>query len=763
MKKEMILILGVACVLAACHDGNPRPEGPEEPSITYANQFTVVGDIEAPGIWEEGETLSAVDPSTGANVGNAEIIDGAGTSSATFILSTDLEKGASVCLVRAEASLPSVQEQKGGDCRSLAAYSYGKSAAVTLDTSFPARFTMPQPCVPLGIRIEAAGQTYGSAKISSFALSMPDRELASGSESVTVTLAEPLAVGNGETAWMVVLPVQGKGRTGSLALKGKDASGKDLSLLLDLEGDNLVSGTERLLHAVLPDAVMTPGQPSASDETVTVAYKKTAETASYSQAQALLVDGMKRMAHYNASSLDRWGGYAGVKPDAVVSSNPEGFWRTGRYKGRWVCVNPDGNVTILHGVNGVAPNSMKESASALAQAEYDKKFPSTVDWAAWSGKMLSDYGFNFFSTNPKRIRLYPENYGGEVQRLLRETGTGTSLGQVEILYLLRTFSWDYYSITHTSFDASQGSVFTLMFDPDYLDYIDALAADGTAPFQGDKAFIGYYLDNELQFRFSNAATPAIYLKQWLALDSSSSVPRAFSYAKAYAEAFMRDRYGVEPVAANVTSAMEDAFLADICDYYYRTAAEAVRRHDPDHLILGSRLHGKPKTLPQVHAACARYCDVVSVNVYGVWEPNDPYFISQYKVWAPDKPCFVTEFYTRDALATFGGALYGNTGEGGGWIVKGQESRGRHYQNFTRKLLSYDHCIGWQWFQMTDDYSETYGWNNKGLVAPSYEPYTGCLDLMRQLHWNIYQILDYYHSPSGAPSSPASGVRTVWWN
>ena len=334
---------------------------------------------------------------------------------------------------------------------------------------------------------------------------------------------------------------------------------------------------------------------------------------------------------------------------------------------------------------------------------------------------------------------------------------------MEILYLLRTFSWDYNSLTGKSFDAAKGSVFTLMFDPAYLDYIDALAKDGTALFKDDKAFIGYYIDNELQFRFASASTPAIYLKHWLALDTSSSSPRAFAYAKAYAENFMREKYNVEPLAANVTTAMDDAFLADICDYYYRTATSAIRKYDPNHLILGSRLHGKPKTLKQVHAACARYCDIVSVNVYGVWEPNDDYFISQFKSWVnSSKPCFVTEFYTRDALASFGGQSYGNTGEGGGWIVKGQQSRGQYYQNFVRKLISYDHCIGWQWFQMTDDYSETYGWNNKGVVNPAYEPYYGLTDMMRQLHWNIYQIMDYYHSPSGASSQAADSVQCVFW-
>ncbi len=744
---RMTPFLFALLLLGACNPSGKEPE--EKPSEkNYKNTFAALGEIAAPGVWEEGEVLKVLSTSDNGIVGKATLVDGAGTATGTFSIATDLEGGSSVILERASATIPSQQEQAGPGERAFATYAHGISGAVTLSNSFPPQFSLSQDFVPLGIRINAKGSVYIGGKV-------PEVSFSCNGSKTTVKLKTPLVLSEDYgTVWMVVPPADLSGKTCTIDV-GEFAS-------VDFNGDNIPSGRETTLRLILPDAVMIPGQPGATDEKIKVEYKPTAETASYSKADVLLVDGLKRMPRYNANSLDRWGGYAGVKPDAIVSTNTEGFWRTGKYKGRWVCVNPDGNVTILHGVNGVAPNNLKEASSAQAQEEHDKRFSTQLEWASWAGRTLTDLAFNVYSANAKRIRIHRENYPLDVQARMRNSTADSELSEVEILYLLRTFSWDYNKLTGRSFDSAKGSVFALMFDPDYLSYIDALAADGTAEFKGDKGFIGYYLDNELQFRWASSSTPGIYLKHWLALDTSSSSPRAFAYAKAYAENFIRDKYGVDPVASNVNTAMDDAFLADICDYYYRTATEAVRRHDPDHLILGSRLHGKPKTLRQVHEACARYCDIVSVNVYGVWEPNDDYFISQFKTWVPDKPCFVTEFYTRDATATFGGALYGNTGEGGGWIVKGQLSRGRHYQNFTRKLISYNHCIGWQWFQMTDDFSETYGWNNKGIVAPDYELYTECTDLMRQLHWNIYQIMDLYHS-GGASATPATNVKNVFWD
>jgi len=747
--KKMLLYIIALNLLGACNNSGKGPEKPvgPEPEHVYANTFAALGEIAAPGIWEKGETLLLLEPSSHNVVGKAQLMDGEGTTSGTFTVSTDLEAGSRVCFQRAGVDLPVSQEQAGAESQKFALYAYGISDEVELSRSFPPQFNLSQEFVPLGISISAEGSDHIGKQVSDISFT--------GDRNYTLSLATPITLSEDwQTVWLVVKPADLREKICTVGV-GNLAT-------VSFEGDNIPAGASKKLKMILPDAVMTPGSPGAADVKTTVEYKKTAETASYSKASAILVDGLLRMPRYNADPSDRWGGYAGVKPDAYVSTNTDGFWRTGKYNGRWVCVNPDGNVTILHGMNGAAPNYMKEASSALAQAEYEKKFATQSEWAEWTNKALVDCAFNFYSTNPKRIRIYRENYSEDVQARMRSATPGRQLSQVEILYLLRTFSWDYNSITGKSFNAADGSVFALMFDPDYLDYIDKLAADGTALFKDDRAFLGYYLDNELQFRFASASTPAIYLKHWLALDTSASKPRAFAYAKAYAENFMREKYGVEPVAANVTNAMDDAFLADISDYYYRTATEAVRRHDPNHLILGSRLHGKPKTLKQVHEACANYCDIVSVNVYGVWEPNDDYFISQFKTWVPDKPCFVTEFYTRDATATFGGAAYGNTGEGGGWIVKGQTSRGQHYQNFTRKLISYDHCIGWQWFQMTDDYSETYGWNNKGIISPSYELYTGCTDLMRRLHWNIYQIMDLYHAPGGASAIPADSVRSVLW-
>ena len=460
-----------------------------------------------------------------------------------------------------------------------------------------------------------------------------------------------------------------------------------------------------------------------------IEYKKTMDTPAFSKAEVIPVDALKDLDKKSANTLDRWGGLAGVRPDEIVSTNPEGFWRTGRYKGRWVMVNPDGNVTLLHGINGVIQDRGKIQNTPRTNALYDRRFKDVSEWSRYARDLLVGNGFNFFSFNGHKEFDNTE----EIYNL----GRDAILSEVIIVSMLKRFD--------RGFDQTKANVCVNLFDPDYLDYLDARAEELAGQYGDRPHFIGYYIDNEIQFRWLRDNKPGIYLKDWLSFACTPDQPRSYAWAQAYAQRFMREKYGVEPMLGNITPEMEDAFLQDVCEYYYRTAAAALRKHDPNHLVLGSRIHGLPQQLRQVVSACAKYCDVVSVNLYHVWEPNDDFFIDKFKPWTADspKPFLISEFYTRDCTRVFDGEPYANAGEGGGWIVKGQKARGLYYQNFTRKLISYEDCVGWQWFQLTDDDYKGYGWNNKGVIAPDYKPYEACLKQMAQLHWNIYTLLDYY--------------------
>lgn len=733
--------------LLSCTGKEEVPSGDtgQDTIVTYDNEFSVrcLLPSDVTYVWGKTERLSLVEASSGNPAGYAELLNGSGQSNALFLIHTNLDEGSQVKLYFGHETGKVAARQSCSDDDTLPSAIVFETEAFALSQR-PSEMQMT--CPYAYIRFDAENVTLDSLHISASG----SESLCHGSDHVALI---PDATAP-KTLWAVVRPMDLS--NGTLTVKFWPGAHTTA-----LDGKNMEVGKTYSIGLV--SSAITPADKTKNQYTYgTFEYKVKGTDASFSKVTSnVSVDGMNWLPKLNVDTHDRYGGYDGVKPTQICSSNPEGYWRTGKYNGRWVMVNPDGNVTILHGTNGVAPDPMKGQTTGRTQALYKNRFSSTEEWSRYANSLLTEYGFNFYSLNPQRIRNTRNFVSENDSKVMHGHTPGKQLGEVAFCFFLRTFQWDYYLLTKTSFNMEDASQFALMFDPEYLDYIDELAADCAALYKNDRDFIGYYLDNELRFRIAGNTSPAINLKDWLKFPTDSDKPRAYKYAKEYAEKFMRDR-GVEPVASNVTTALDNDFLLDVSEYYYRTASEAMRKHDPNHLILGTRLHGRPLTLQQVHEACAKYCDIISVNMYGMWEPQDSYFNTNYKSWIKyDKPCFVTEFYTRDLNKTFEGEKYSGNGEGGGWYVKGDVVRGMHYQNFVRKLISYNHCIGWQWFQFTDDHNETNGWNNKGLISPDYQPYLDILKLMRQLHWNIYQIMDYYHSPSGAKGE-TSNTKTAYW-
>ena len=81
-----------------------------------------------------------------------------------------------------------------------------------------------------------------------------------------------------------------------------------------------------------------------------------------------------------------------------------------------------------------------------------------------------------------------------------------------------------------------------------------------------------------------------------------------------------------------------AFLRLHAETYYSQVAQALKKHDPHHLYLGSRFAGRT---PESIAACARWCDVVSFNLY---IPSLREGFEAEELARIDKPALLTEFH-----------------------------------------------------------------------------------------------------------------------
>ncbi len=119
------------------------------------------------------------------------------------------------------------------------------------------------------------------------------------------------------------------------------------------------------------------------------------------------------------------------------------------------------------------------------------------------------------------------------------------------------------------------------------------------------------------------------------------------------------------------------FIAYAFARYYGIVTPIVRKYDPNHLYLGSRINyttGEHDN-PWFWKMLAPYHDVVSVNYYGRWGPQADE-LADWAAWA-DRPILFTEWYAKamDVVPKLA-----NT-HGAGWVVRTQEDRARYYQHF----------------------------------------------------------------------------------
>jgi hypothetical protein len=152
------------------------------------------------------------------------------------------------------------------------------------------------------------------------------------------------------------------------------------------------------------------------------------------------------------------------------------------------------------------------------------------------------------------------------------------------------------------------------------------------------------------------------------------------------------------------------------------------------------LHASAKNNRYIFEEAAAYMDIVSINYYGYWEPKTTH-LNDWASWG-DRPFFITEFYTKAMDSGMDNI------SGAGWLVKTQDERGIHYQNFCLRLLTSPNCVGWHWFRYQDndpgdataDPSNRDA--NKGLVNTQYQLYVPLGNRMKELNMNKYRLATF---------------------
>ena len=470
----------------------------------------------------------------------------------------------------------------------------------------------------------------------------------------------------------------------------------------------------------LKDTPLYEAEPIVSDESQ---YNKTSYTYSPSNPTKVNKEHKTRtygdltdMAKYvdvNADvEYDRYGGII----DDQMRQEATGFYYTTKIGDRWWIIDPIGYPCYIRALSGITysyQNSPKQKeAATLKFGNYDK-------WAISTTRhLIDDLYFN--------AGAGPDGTVKKVEQGIAWQG-GTS------------FMSSYG--TKIGINNSNGGSTTFsenntmpVWDPDFVTFCDERAAANVPQWVDDPMFLGYTTDNELPMQKG-----MIY--DYMNISPARSV-NYYSYACTWY--WVVQMTGKEnPTNDDITEELEQLFRGFVWRKYYEVVCGAVRKYDQNHMILGTRFLTAVKDAPWVLRFAGEYLDCITINWYSAWEPqaeNIYLFATNANV-----PFMVTEFYAKaeeneDGLKNTSGA---------GFYVKTQQDRADHYQSFTLRLLEAKNCVGWHWFQYSDndptgnptDVSSTDA--NKGIVSNTHTEYTDLTDDMKDINKNVYTLIKYF--------------------
>ena len=382
--------------------------------------------------------------------------------------------------------------------------------------------------------------------------------------------------------------------------------------------------------------------------------------------------------------LSKYGGWLDRKVAAT------GFFRTKKVGGRWWLVDPEGCLFISIGLCSV-------NQSCFSGEKMERRFGSEEKWAVETGKLLKSSGFNSlgcwsdwgpFRPTPQRMPYFPRwnVMSSYKNRRPRKTGEG--------------------GYPHSTMP---------VFDPEFEKFADG-HCKRLAEHKDDPWLVGHFSDNELPFR------PNL-------LELFHKLPATDPGHKAAAKWWEERRRRTGDRNRKMTGKDHDDFLTFVAERYYTICNNAIKKHDPNHLYVGSRVHGRCIRDATFRGAGA--CDVVSVNYYHRWSAEQERMDRWVK--ASGKPFLVSEWYAQSIESA------DTEASGAGFRVKSDAGRGLFYQNLTLGLLENPGCVGWHWFKYGGDGKGFH----KGFVSRDYVPHVSMIRVMAELNRQVYPLAGYF--------------------
>jgi agarase len=354
----------------------------------------------------------------------------------------------------------------------------------------------------------------------------------------------------------------------------------------------------------------------------------------------------------NDDSHDKYGGWTGL------TGKRTGYFHTEQIQGKWWLVTPEGNAFWSKGVCHISYEG--DAAPALGYAPYNRavaaKYGSASGWAKATADRMRGWGLN--------------------------TVGAWSSPEMNSVGLAYTSIADLAAAANPNLWLHGG--FPDVFSAEWRKEVDQAAAKRCGPHKNDPWLLGYFSDNELRWG------PDWRSKDSL-LETFLKMPEGTPGRKRAEGVMTSHRRTLDvPVSDEAKADFQEMVAAE----YFKVCHDAIRRHDPHHMILGCRFAGYAPD--PVVRGMSQWVDLVSYNNYSHQAPIQ---MLEHLTSITAKPVMVTEFSFKAMDSGLPNA------KGGGSPVATQQDRADLFDHYITAISKLPNCVGYHWFEYADEPKE----------------------------------------------------------
>lgn len=394
-----------------------------------------------------------------------------------------------------------------------------------------------------------------------------------------------------------------------------------------------------------------------------------------------------------------------------------GFFRVEKVDGRWVFVDPHGHPFFSAGMDLVGWRQGSFATRVTGREFLFEKLPPAGD--AWLAPGR-DVSFHVANALKRHGDGWQAKWEKQIIQRLRAWGFNTVANWSDrdlaissgMPYVLPLSGWTTRKMFPFPWD------FPDVFSEEFERNVEEAARRQVAHLKDDPRVLGWFIGNEPHWAREFGS-----LQPWAEMLLADPEPSA-------TQAELRRRLAADPANAQ---RIKDEWVYTCGRKYFETIVAALRRHDPNHLILGIRYAGRPKD--EWVKMCSIF-DTFSINIYSRDFAPDAEQVSHFAALS-GRPVVIGEFTAAAPGRGLQGLFYW------GHKVRDLAERGPAYRYYVEQSAAHPDVIGTHWFQLVDDLPTGRPSDlerlNYGFLDVLDLPYPDLVNGAREAHRRMYDL------------------------